>query len=57
MLMGLKQPLQAGDTVPVTLTLEGKDKKRETVQIQAPVRAMAGAAPSTEHKHGGDHKH
>ena len=49
MLMGLKQALQAGDTVPVTLVIEGADKKRESLEIKAPVRALGAAAP--EHKH------
>ena len=49
MLQGLKQPLKAGDIVTVTLVIEGADKKRETLEIKAPVRAL-GAAPS-EHKH------
>ncbi|MFY9511014.1 MAG: copper chaperone PCu(A)C [Rubrivivax sp.] len=43
MLMDLKQPLKAGDNVTVTLVLEAADKKRETLQIQAPVKALAGA--------------
>jgi copper(I)-binding protein len=55
MLMDLKQPLKAGDQVPVTLVIEGADKKRETLQIQAPVRTMAapaGRGAGTEgHKH------
>lgn len=55
MLMDLKQPLKAGDQVPVTLVIEGADKKRETLEIKAPVRAMAapaGKAPGAEgHKH------
>ena len=50
MLMDLKQPLKAGDTVPVTLVVEGADKKRETIEVKAAVRAMA-AAPAHEHKH------
>ena len=49
MLMGLKQALKAGDTVPVTLVIEGADKKRETLEIKAPVRALGAAAP--DHKH------
>ena len=49
MLLGLKQALKAGDTVTVTLVIEGADKKRETLEIKAPVRAL-GAAPA-EHKH------
>jgi hypothetical protein len=42
MLMDLKKELKAGDTVSVTLVIEGADKKRETVEIQAPVRALGG---------------
>ncbi len=38
MLMGLKAPIQAGDTVPLTLTVEGEDKARSTVEIQAKAR-------------------
>jgi copper(I)-binding protein len=49
MLMGLTQQLKPGDTVAVTLVIEGTDKKRETLQIKAPVRPLnaagAGAAP------------
>ena len=45
MLMDLKQPLKAGDTVPVTLTVEGADGKRETVEVKAPVEALGA-----EHK-------
>ena len=53
MLLDLKQPLKAGDTVVVTLVVEGADKKRETVEVKAPVRAMGMPA---DHQHGG-HKH
>jgi periplasmic copper chaperone A len=49
MLMDLKQPLKTGDLVPVTLVVEGADKKRETIEIKAPVKALA--APASEHKH------
>jgi periplasmic copper chaperone A len=47
MLMDLKQQLKAGDSVPLTLVIEGKDGKRETLEIKAPVRALAEGA----HKH------
>lgn len=50
MLMDLKQQLKDGDRVPVTLVIEGADKKRETVEIKAPVRAM-NAAAAQQHKH------
>ena len=51
MLLDLKQPLKAGDTVSVTLVFEGADKKRETVEIKAPVKALASAMGAM-----GDHK-
>jgi copper(I)-binding protein len=42
MLMDLKRPLKAGDSVPLTLVVEAADGKRETLQIQAPVKAPGG---------------
>ena len=48
MLMDLKAPLKAGDSVALTLVIEGKDGKKETVAVKAPVKALG--AP-TEHKH------
>ena len=44
MLMDLKKPLQDGDMVPLTLTVEGKDGKRSTLEVQAPVKALAAPA-------------
>jgi periplasmic copper chaperone A len=44
MLMDLKQQLKAGDTVPVSLVIEGADKKRETVEVKAAVKDPATAA-------------
>ena len=41
MLMDLKQQLKPGETVPVTLVVEGKDGKRENVEVKAPVRELA----------------
>lgn len=40
MLMDLKQPLKTGDTVTLNLVIEGKDGKRETVEVKAPVKAL-----------------
>lgn len=40
MLMDLKQQLKEGETVPVTLTVEGKDGKKETVEVKAPVKPL-----------------
>jgi len=56
MLMGLKGQIKEGDTVPLTLVVEGRDKKRETVEVKAVVRPLGGAAPMTQEAHGA-HKH
>jgi hypothetical protein len=45
MLMDLKQQLKAGDKVPLRLVIEGKDGKRETIELQAPVRALGAPEP------------
>lgn len=50
MLMDLKQQMKEGDTVPVTLVIEGVDKKRETLEIKALVKALA-AASTGAHQH------
>ena len=42
MLIDLVKPLAKGDTVPVTLTIVGKDGKRSSVQVSASVRAHGG---------------
>ena len=49
MLMDLKQTMKDGDTLPLTLVVEGKDGKRETLELKLPVRALA--AQPMEHKH------
>ena len=44
MLMDLKQQLKTGETVPLTLVVEGKDGKRETLEVKAPVKALTTPA-------------
>ena len=56
MLMDLKQQLKAGDTVPLTLVVEGKDGKKETVEVKAPVKPLSATAPKADDGHGA-HKH
>ncbi len=51
MLMDLKQQLKAGDSVPVTLVVEGADGKRENIEIQAPVKALGGGGMHGGMKH------
>jgi copper(I)-binding protein len=50
MLMDLKAPLKDGDAVDLSLVVEGKDGKKETLALKLPVKAaaMTGAGP---HKH------
>ncbi len=58
MLLDLKGQVKEGDVVPVTLVFEGKDGKRESVEVKAPVKPLANMpamsnkpAPAAEHKH------
>jgi copper(I)-binding protein len=45
MLMDLKGTLKGGDSVPLTLVVEGKDGKRETIEVKAPVHALGTPEP------------
>jgi len=47
MLLDLKQQLKPGDTVPITLTLEGRDKAKSSLEVKARVREV---------KAGGEHQ-
>lgn len=49
MLMDLKAPLKTGDAVPLSLVIEGKDGKRETVVVKATVRALGVDAAAPKH--------
>lgn len=44
MLLDLRRQLKAGDVVPLKLVIEDKDKKRQTVDVQATVRPASGNA-------------
>jgi len=61
MLMDLKQPVSAGQTVPLTLVFETADKRRIEQQVQASVRALGASSsmpPSSQSgHHGHDHGH
>jgi copper(I)-binding protein len=50
MLMDLKQQMKKGDMVPITLKVEGKDKKVQTIEVKAEVRDLAAPA-ATDHGH------
>jgi len=40
MMMNLKQPLKKGDSVPLTLRVEGKDKHVTSLEVKADVRDL-----------------
>ncbi len=46
MLMDLKGQVKEGQSVPLTLVVEGRDKKRQTVEVKAEVRALNQAGPA-----------
>jgi len=50
MMMNLKAQMKEGDVVPITLVVEGKDKKRQTIEVKAQVKALTTPA-------GGSMKH
>ncbi len=53
MLIDLKQALKAGDSVPLTLTVERADKTRASVEVRAAVRDMTGAVQGGHDAHKG----
>ena len=44
MMMGLKQQMKEGDTVPITLEVETAGKQRKAVEVQVPVRSLTAPA-------------
>ena len=51
MLIDLKQALKKGDTVPLKLRIENKDKSVATVEVRAEVRDVTAPAAAQDHKH------
>jgi copper(I)-binding protein len=49
MLMSLKQPVNVGQTVPITLTFEDKAGKRTSVEVKATVRPLSTAPAKHAH--------
>jgi copper(I)-binding protein len=49
MLMDLKQPVKNGEMVPLKLTVEGADGKRETVDVSAQVRGLGTSHQTHQH--------
>lgn len=57
MLMDLKQQVKEGDVVPLILVVEGKDKKRSTIEVKAPARPLTATATKAPEKMDHQHKH
>ncbi len=57
MLMDLKAQVKEGDVVPLTLVFEGKDGKRESVEIKAAAKPLAGMPGMAGKPAHGEHKH
>lgn len=51
MLMDLKQQLKEGESVPITLVFEDKDRKRQSIEIKAPVRPLTTPPGQMKEKH------
>ena len=51
MLMDLKAPLKAGESIDISLVVEGKDGKKETIALKAPVKELGAAGGMGKHKH------
>ena len=43
MMMALKSQLKEGELVPLTLIVEGRDGKRQTIEVKARVRALTAS--------------
>ncbi|MYN14420.1 copper chaperone PCu(A)C [Pusillimonas sp. TS35] len=52
MLLDLKQPIKAGEKIPVSLVVEAASGKRETLQIEAAAQELGGG---NMHRGGGPH--
>ncbi len=49
MLTGLTQQLKDGDTVMLTLLVEGQNKQRSSVTVKVPVKPMTFVSPAPAH--------
>lgn len=51
MLIGLKKPLKAGDSVALTLTVQFADKRKEKVEVKAEVKPLSESHGEHMHMH------
>ncbi len=55
MFFDLKNQIKEGDVVPLTLVFENKDKKRETLELKVPVRALTNSGANAASGHHAQH--
>lgn len=51
MLLNLKNPLKAGDSVPLTITIEFADKHKEQIKVNAEVKPLMGGEGHDHYAH------
>lgn len=51
MLISLKKPLKAGDSVPLTLTVQFADKRTEKIEVTAVVKPLTAMHEDHHHHH------
>jgi copper(I)-binding protein len=51
MLVNLKNPLKAGDSLPLTITVEFADKHKEKFNVNAEVKPLTASRNEHEHEH------
>ncbi len=51
MLIDLKAPVRDGDMIPISLIIEGKDKKRATIELNAIAKPLIQAENHAMHVH------
>ncbi len=56
MLLDLKTQVKEGDVVPLNLVIEGRDGKRQTLELKVPARGLATPATGAQ-GHGNGMKH
>lgn len=57
MLTGLKQQVKEGDSIPLSIVIEGKNRKRETIKLDAKAMTMDAAASGKDAAGMQDHEH
>ncbi|MEO5659275.1 MAG: copper chaperone PCu(A)C [Polaromonas sp.] len=49
MMMDLKRQVKEGEMVPMTLVVEGKDKKRQSIELSIPARSLTSMPSHSGH--------